>query len=101
MTPLQGVGRVVEWLAEVGQQLLDAAGRAVVAFDLASPAVVGGVGRKGVLNLASCPQPLRVGLRLGRSRAGPVDVAPYRAAGIDALCDAHPEEACRQLRAPS
>lgn len=45
-------GVVVKRLAQVDQELLDALGGAVVAFDLALPAPLGGIGSKGVLNLA-------------------------------------------------
>ncbi|MGW2089678.1 hypothetical protein [Streptomyces sp. NPDC001880] len=55
MTLLQGVGRVFEGLAEVVQEFLDAAGGAVVALEFARPAVVGGVGGEGVLDLATRP----------------------------------------------
>ncbi|GAA1888327.1 hypothetical protein GCM10009753_16130 [Streptantibioticus ferralitis] len=67
--------RWVEGLAKVGQQLLDAVGGAAVAFDLSIPAVIGGVGGEGVLDLAPCSQPRRVGGCSDELRAGQVEVA--------------------------
>ena len=72
---LQRVGGVFEGLTEVGQELFDAVGGAAVTFDLAVPAVVGGIGGESVLDLASCPQPGRVGGRGDELRAGQVEAA--------------------------
>ena len=46
----QGVVGVVEGLVKVGQQLFDALGGAVVAFDLTVPAAVGSIGGKSLLD---------------------------------------------------
>jgi hypothetical protein len=63
VTLLQGVGGVFEGLTKVVQEFLDAADGAMVAFDFAGPAVVGGVGGEGVLR--PCVAPVAVARRPG------------------------------------
>ncbi|WP_326608184.1 hypothetical protein [Streptomyces sp. NBC_01800] len=95
---LRGVGGIVERLAEVGQQLLDAVGGAAVAFDLAVPAVVGGVGGEGVLELAPCSQPGCVDGCGDELRAGQVEVALAGALGGEPQAVAEFEFSLEEVR---
>lgn len=73
------VGRVLEWLAEVGEEVLEVVGGAVVAFDFAAPASGGGVGGEGLLDSSPRAQAGCVGRCGDEFRAGRVEVAFARA----------------------
>jgi hypothetical protein len=66
------VGRIIDWLIEIGQDLADPVSGAAVAFDLPRPAAVGDVQSEALPDLRSGPQPRRVLGRGDELRAGQI-----------------------------
>ena len=75
---------VVDGLAELSEELLDAPAGAAVTFDLAVPAVSGSIERQLLLDLVAGAETRRVVGRGDEFRAGEVEVALTRALGREA-----------------